>query len=98
MCWCYALATMIKNSLKITINQAFQSGAINQSKHDSILKSIEDDKYKYRNDNDPKAKNFHKQIRSEIAMIVFPIPMNTNPDQKNFNDFVSINLVVERVS
>ena len=85
MCWCYSIATMMHNSLNLLIRGAFQGGQIRQSEHDEIKKKLNDE-------------NFHKQLRNELAMVVFPIPMNTDPDVKQFSYYVNLNMVVDRVS
>ena len=85
MCWCYSIATMMHNSLNLLIRGAFQGGQISQSEHDEIKKKLNDE-------------NFHKQLRNELAMVVFPIPMNTDPDVKQFSYYVNLNMVVDRVS
>ena len=76
---------MMHNSLNLTISGALADAQISQSEHDDIKKKLNDE-------------NFHKQLRNELAMVVFPIPMNTHPDLKQFADFASINIVDERVS
>jgi len=76
---------MMHNSLNLAIRGALADGEISQSEHDDIKTKLNDE-------------NFHKQLRNELAMVVFPIPMNTHPGLKQFADFANINIVVDRVS
>jgi len=76
---------MMHNSLNLAIHGALAGGQIRQSEHDEIKTELNDE-------------NFHKQLRNELAMVVFPIPMNTHPGLKQFDDFANINIVVDRVS
>ena len=75
---------MMHNSLNLLIG-GVSGGKISQSEHDDLKTKLNDE-------------NFHKQLRNELAMVVFPIPMNTHPGLKQFDDFANINIVVDRVS
>ena len=76
---------MMHNSLNLAIGGALAGGDISQSEYDQIKTKLNDE-------------NVHKQLRNELAMVVFPIPMNTHPGLKQFADFANINIVVDRVS
>jgi len=77
MCWCYSLATMMHVSLKLLTTEALESKEIDQSEFDKLMTQLNEE-------------NFHKKLRNELAMVVFPIPMNSSPDQKQFDDYADI--------
>ena len=85
MCWCYSLATMMHVSLKLLTTEALESKEIDQSEFDKLMTQLNEE-------------NFHKKLRNELAVVVFPIPMNSSPDKKQFDDYADISIVVERVS
>ena len=66
MCWAYSVATMLRVSVKLLLQQSLSDGLIDKQLHDSLVATLDQP-------------NHHKTLRSEIVMVVFPMRMNQFP-------------------
>ena len=66
MCWAYAVATMLRVSVKLLLQQSLSAGLIDKQLHDSLVATLD-------------SPNHHKTLRSEIVMVLFPMRMNQFP-------------------
>ena len=82
-CWAYSTATMIHNSVRLLILKAFQERKIDESTKKELLDIIDE-------------KSFHREMRSELLLVVFPI--NMKPKNYDDEDQVDTAIVIERVS
>ena len=71
---------MLRASLSDLLNRALSNNLVSQENYEALTGILSD-------------KNHHKHLRSELAMVVFPIRMNTFPK----DDIIAIDVVVERV-
>ena len=66
MCWAYSVATMLRVSVKLLLQQSLSVSLIDKQLHDSLVAILD-------------SPNHHKTLRSEIVMVVFPMRMNQFP-------------------
>ena len=78
-CWAYSISTMLHNSVLRLIHNLSTSGQINETAKNELedLANGED---------------FHRNVRTELMMVVFPINMKESTDQ------VDLPVVIEQVS
>ena len=74
---------MLHNSVTLLVKKAFDDGKIDQSLNEELAEIIG-------------KKSFHRELRSELLLVVFPINMKS----KGFDneDEVDTGIVIERVS
>ena len=78
-CWGYTMATMIRASLCLYLKELFKTSKISKELFDEASEILN-------------AKDHHKQVRSELMLVVYPI------DIMKENKFISMTCVVKRVS
>ena len=85
LCWAFATATMLRQSLKLFISQhkSMLNTLVGSERVDSALKKLGVEKKGDKKLNDEKQSDFfHRQLRNEL--ILLPIPKNPSNDNNQF--------------
>ena len=69
-CWAFSIATMLRSSLKKSINRALLAKEISKEKGSKLFGIIDN-------------KSHHKLLRNELMMVIHPIRLNTSGTHQN---------------